>query len=96
MCTCAVTHPSGMEVDAFMVSNARLSVLLKLPDIFFWSTSLPSGKLAETPHAVVLCTGGNWIVTCNVPKDMTVKTFIHEICARASHRFLSQPVNYAP
>lgn len=80
------THPAGMEVDAFMVSNARLDVLLGMNDIFYFATSLPSGKLAETPYEVVLCTGGDWILTCNVPEGMSVKDFVHEVCARATHR----------
>lgn len=82
-----------MEIDAFMVSNARASVLLQMPDIFYWATSLPSGQLAETPYSVVLCTGGDCIVTCNVPEGMTVKTFVHEICARATHRCQTVTVN---
>jgi hypothetical protein len=76
-----------MEIDAFMVSNARASVLLEMPDIFYWATALPSLKLVETPYDVVLCNGGGWIITCQVPKGMTVRNFVHELCARATHRY---------
>jgi len=76
-----------MEIDAFMVSNARASVLLEMEDVFYWATTLPSLKFTETPYDVVLCTGGSWIVTCSVPKGMTVRNFVHELCARATHRY---------
>lgn len=78
-----------MELDAFFVKDARLSVLKEMSGSVFWSTSLPALKLANVDYDVYLCTGSGLLVTCKVPGGIKrVKAFVHEICARASHRYV--------
>lgn len=82
----AAKHPDGMEIDAFVVCNARLSVLNEMSETFFWSTALPKISMKEVDYDVHLARSSGLLLTCKVPEGLDARGFVHEICHRASSR----------
>jgi hypothetical protein len=78
----------GMELDAFVVQNARVSVLKDMGTLLYLSTSPPAG-MADLDFDVLLCSGWGVNVVCKVPgpkKDKSVKNFVHKLCYLVSIR----------
>jgi hypothetical protein len=76
----------GMELDAFEVKHARVSVLKDMGVLLYLSTAPPSG-MSDLDFDVILCSGWGINVVCKVPKThASVKDFVHEFCFLVSVR----------
>jgi len=74
-----------MEIDAFVVRNARVGVLQEMGSLLFLSTRPPTG-MADVDYDIALCGGWGIIIVCKVPQGTTVKDFVHELCFLVSIR----------